>query len=207
MFCVFDTETTGLPDFKLAADHPDQPRMAQLSAGLFEFDPAGELDQRDGFTHLIKPDGWEMPDELVEKLGHGFTTAHLEEHGVPVMAALEDFMKLHDESDLLVGYGIHFDLKILRGELRRVGMPDNYGEREKFDVMAKCKPLCELPPSEKMRARNMKGFKTPSLIEATDILLQKKLEGAHDAEVDMRATAELYAHLRNAAIAADGELL
>ena len=148
-----------------------------------------------------------MPDELVEKLGHGFTTAHLEEHGVPVKAVLEDFMKLHDQADLLVGYGIHFDLKILRGELRRVGMPDNWGEREKFDVMQKCKPLCELPPSEKMRAKNMKGFKTPTLIEASEGLLGKKLEGAHDAEVDMRATAELYAYLRSAAVSGDGEPL
>jgi DNA polymerase-3 subunit epsilon len=194
-FLVFDTETTGLPNFKLPADDPTQPRMAQISAALFDFRPG--LTELVCVTMPIKPDGWAMPDELVEKLGHGLTTAYLAEHGRPVREALDAFMTMHERADLLCAYGIHFDQKILRGELRRAGLPDKYGEKETFCVMQAATRLCKIAPTDAMRAAGYRTNKTASLTEAVEILLGRKHEGAHEAEADMRATAEIYALVKD----------
>ncbi len=56
-FMVLDTETTGLFDFKLAADDPTQPRMA--TAAIILLDTIDAEPREFGF--MVKPDGWEMP--------------------------------------------------------------------------------------------------------------------------------------------------
>lgn len=189
--CIFDIETTGLFEFKLPADHPSQPRVAQLAAALFDDD--GVL--YDYFKSPIKPDGWTMPADLAEKMGHGLTQEFLEANGVPIREALERFIPLHDAADLLAAYGVDFDLKGLRGELRRAGFPDHYGEKQKFCVMRACTPHCKIPPTEAMMATGRKTFKTPNLTEAAGIMLGAKHEGAHDAGADVRMAARLFFHL------------
>jgi DNA polymerase III epsilon subunit-like protein len=183
---VFDTETTGLPDFSKPADDPCQPRMIQLAAQLYDADR-----ELVGVAHhLVRPDGWEMPAELAEKMGHGLTQNRLLADGVPVAKALEAWAPLHDRADVLVGFGVDFDLKILRGELRRAGMEDRYGAVAKCCVMRACRSLCEIPmPS----GRN--GFKLPKLTEAVAILLKRDLTDAHNAMADCAATADLFYYL------------
>lgn len=189
MILVFDTETTGLPDFKLAADHPSQPRICSIAAVLVE--PAGatveELDT------LIAPDGWMMPAEVTAI--HGLTLEDCQTRGVPIKDALTRFDAMMDRAATVVGFGIEFDLKMLRGEYRRAGMPDRYGEKPKRCLMRECTPLCKIPPTNAMMSSGRYTFKTPKLIEAVDILLGEKLEGAHQAINDVRATVRLLFHL------------
>ena len=57
---IFDVETTtGVPNFKLPADHPDQPYICEVAALLMDGPGSviGELDT------LIKPDGWLIDPE------------------------------------------------------------------------------------------------------------------------------------------------
>lgn len=182
-----DTETTGLPNFRLPADDLSQPRMIQIAAKLYDV----ERQCARSLVSLIKPDGWEMDDVLAEKLGNGLIHSRLEAEGRPVAEVLAEYSAMVDEADLFVAYGCAFDLKILRGELRRAGLPDRYGDLPNFCVMRAATPLCKMAPTEAMLASGRKWSKTPKLIEAFEILLGRKLEGAHDALADLDATADL----------------
>lgn len=184
---VLDTETSGLPNFRLPADDPSQPRMIQIAAKLYGPDRAAER----SLVSLIRPDGWLMDDDLAAELGNGLFHARLVEEGRPAAEVLAEFAEMHDAADLVVAYGISFDLKTLRGELRRAGIADRYGERPTFCPMRAATPICKMPPTEAMLRANRRSPKTPKLAEAYEILLGKTLEGAHDALADLDATAEL----------------
>jgi DNA polymerase-3 subunit epsilon len=173
----FDTETTGLPSFDLPADDPSQPRICSIAMtvkgnvtpGLYEY------------YWKIKPDGWTVPDE-VSKI-HGLTTELLMQEGEPIGIVLENFCGFYDSVDQLIGYNISFDLKLLRGELRRLGMEDRYGTKLVRDIMKECTPVCRIP--------GKRGYKWPKLSEAVKIILGRDHFGAHDAMADVRATVEL----------------
>lgn len=189
---VYDLETSGLPDWKAPADAPGQPRICEIAAVLLD-DAMAEID----FSHdLIKPVDWDHEIHPDAAAAHGLTKEGLEAEGAPIAEALRRFLVLFDQADRIVGYGISFDEKLRRGEARRLGLPDRYGEKPTIDLLHKCTPLCKLPPTDKMMATGRKTFKTPKLGEAVDILLGRKLDGAHDAIVDVRATADLFRYLK-----------
>jgi DNA polymerase-3 subunit epsilon len=195
VFC-FDSETSGLPDFKKPADDPSQPRIVQLAGALFEADAADPIQMSPppikAFCEKIKPDGWRMDDALAEKLGNGLTHAVLDAEGKPAAQVLQMWADLHDAADLIVGFNITFDLKMMRCELRRAAMDDRYGARPTFDVLPPCTARCKIPPTEKMMAAGRRHFKTPNLSEAVSIILGDKHVGAHDAMNDVYATYRLF---------------
>lgn len=189
MILVFDTETTGLPRFDLPADDPRQPRACALAAILADAD-GNEVEIID---HVIKPDGWEVPDEVARI--HGLTTAICMERGVPVREVLDDFMRLHDLAVEIASYGIGFDLKILRGELRRAGLPDSYGAKPACDIIRAAAELCRIAPTNKMMAAGRKSNKLPKLSEAVEIVLGQSHETAHTALGDARMALRLMAKM------------
>lgn len=197
---VLDTEYTGHvvwkePDGKtvVAADDPRQPRIAQMAWLLFDGAHDKVLCSAD---YKVLPDGWVMPDELVAKLGHGLTTERLEREGGPIADVLDEYQRFYRQCDVLVGFNFQGDLKLIRGEQRRLGRPDSYKEKVEIDVMRACTKVCAIPPTEAMRANRMRTpFKTPSLSEAAKILLGVDHSGAHDALADCDITARLFFRL------------
>ena len=187
---VFDVETTGKPEFKKPADHPDQPYICEVAALLMDGAGSviGEIDT------LIKPAGW-MIDPETEGI-HGISAEMCEANGRPIGEVLVDLTRLMDQADVVAGYSVDFDLKMFRGACRRAGMDDRYAvvKDKRYDVMRVCKPLCKLPPTPRMRQK--RGFKLPKLSEAVKILLERDHKGAHRAMIDCRATAELYWYLQ-----------
>ena len=67
MILFFDTETTGLVDFKASPASVNQPHLVQLGCILSEDN--GEEISRLSLT--VKPEGYEIPDNMV----HGITNA------------------------------------------------------------------------------------------------------------------------------------
>lgn len=171
-----DTETSGMFDWKKPADADGQPRMAALSAALIP----DEVSPPIIYTTLIKPDGWVMSEEAFAK--NRLTMERLEAEGVPIDTALDVFQGFYAQAPVLVGFNINFDTKVLRAEWRRAGQPDRFGEKLEACVMRASRPLCGLG-------------KSPTLIEACQILLGEEHPDAHDAEADMLKTAALYRHL------------
>ena len=180
---IFDVETSGKPDFKRPADHPDQPYICEVAALLMDGPGSviGELNT------LIKPDRW-LIDPATEGI-HGISVEMCEAKGRPIEEALVDLTRLMDQADVVAGFSVDFDLKMYRGACRRAGLDDRYAvvKDKRFDVMRACKPLCKIPPTPRMRQK--RGFKLPKLSEAVEILL-------HRAMIDCRATAELYWYMR-----------
>ena len=180
---IIDTESTGLFDYKKRADEEGQPRIAQLAAVLLEVnDDWTERNLIADKSCLIRPDGWEMPADLAEKLGHGLTQERLLADGVPIADALNTYLELFDQAELIAGFNVEYDLKLVRGELRRLGLPDRYAERPVFCAMRASTQICAIPK------KKGGGFKLPKLGEAVEILLGTPITGAHNADDDVRST-------------------
>lgn len=189
-----DTETSGLPDFKLPADHPSQPRMCQLAMVLGSLsDDGADFEYLERYEGIIRPDGWTMPEDVARI--HGLTTEICAERGVPVREALDRYGELLTRADELLAFGVQFDTKILRGELRRAGLPDRFGEKPELCVMRAATPVCKIPPTEAMMATGRKTWKTPKLGEAHRILIGTAMENAHDAMADVEALIAVWRHL------------
>src|SRR5690349_3574973 len=99
----FDTETTGLLDFKADLMAPHQPRIAQIAALLT--DDAGET--IDEMNAIIKPDGWTIPGE-VSAINH-LTTERCEAEGVPMPEALGRFNELKGRCTERAAFNISYD--------------------------------------------------------------------------------------------------
>jgi len=153
-YAVIDVETTGLFNFSKPADAEGQPRMASMA--IIKLDE--NLDEVETQLFHVKPDGWTMPPEATKI--NGLTTEFLEAHGEPVSNALDAYVDAVEDGYVIAAYGVDYDLKILRGELRRAGLPDMYEETRKWCLMRTCTDICQIP-----RASG-KGWKFPKLIEA-----------------------------------------
>lgn len=197
----FDTETTGLPQWKQPSDHPSQPHLCQFTAILVDGAPEREIDYAD---LLVKPDGWTIePDALAR---HGIALERLMADGLPERDAVDTFLRMRAKADLVCAFGIDFDMRIMRIAMLRHGMT----KREADDlaaattthcVMRQVTPLCKIPPTDKMMAVGRKTYKTPTLGEAIKALFGETLEDAHDARADVLATSRLYFHVNKAAAA------
>lgn len=189
---IIDTESTGLFDYKRRADEEGQPRIAQIAMLLVEAsDDWTDCETITNESCLIRPDGWEMPADLVEKLGHGITQEILLRDGVPIAEALDRYTDLFDQAGLIAGFNVEYDLKLVRGELRRLDRPDRYAERPVFCAMRAATSLCAIP------RKNGRGFKFPKLGEAVEILCGEPITGAHDAANDAQSSLSVIRALRN----------
>lgn len=192
---IIDTESTGLFDYKKRADEEGQPRIAQLAAVLVEVnDDWTERNLIADRSCLIRPDGWEMSAELAEKMGHGFTQERLLAEGVPIADALDGYIELFDQCELIAGFNVEYDLKLVRGELRRLGRPDRYAERPVFCAMRAATQVCAIPK------KKGGGFKFPKLGEAVEILCGNPISGAHNAVDDVQSTISVICELRKRGI-------
>lgn len=175
-FAVLDAESTGLHDYHLPADAPGQPRLANLA--IITLDE--KLEQEAEWNLFVKPEGWSMPAEAAEI--NGLTDEFLRAHGIPVKDVLETYAALIDAEYVIVGHNCIYDLKTLRGELRRAGMEDRYEQTRSFCTMQALTPVCQIP--------GKRGFKWPKLEEAcTHFKIEQP--AAHTALGDARNTVEL----------------
>lgn len=193
-YMVFDTETTGLPPraprgaAPIPADDPRQPRMASFAA-VFT-DSQGLPMER--VKHFVRPEGWTMAyfDDLARAEGklpasaiNGLTDERLNAEGVPVALPLTVYSEAIKAGLTPIAFNKLFDLKIMRGELRRAGMPDLFEETKAICAMAALDPyaaegLCMSRP----------GFvKLSVACEFFGIVNAD----AHDAMGDADATAEI----------------
>jgi DNA polymerase III epsilon subunit-like protein len=197
-FMVFDTETTGLPPRAergappIPADDPRQPRMASFAAVFTDARGMAMARRR----ILVRPEGWTMAyfDDIARAQGktpasaiNGLTDEILNANGAPVAHALALYSEAILAGMTPIAFNKLFDLKIMRGELRRAGMPDLFEETKAICAMAALDPyaaegLCMSRP----------GFVKLSV--ACEFFGITNAD-AHDALGDADATAELVAIL------------
>ncbi len=185
----YDTETTGLPDFKAPSESAHQPHIVQLAALLVDMDTRETIQSMDV---ICRPDGWTFPDEVAAV--HGITTEHAAEVGIPEHLAVSMFMELW-VGRARVAHNESFDARIVRIALMRFQSEDaadiwKSGPAECTARLAT--PICALPPTEKMKAAGRFHHKTPNLGEAYRHFTGKELENAHSAMADVMACRDVY---------------
>jgi len=190
LILVFDTETTGLPQYKLPSDDPSQPHLVEIAAHLFHEN--GTLIS--GFSAVVKPNGWVIPDEIIAI--HGITNEYAQEHGIDEEEAVATFLTLHDQANVRVAHNVGFDDRIMRIAIKRY-FGDEKAEQYKA-LPSECtaalsKPIIKLPPTEAMMKTNFKNsFKNPNLKEAFKHFTGEEMQESHRAEADVIACAKVY---------------
>jgi DNA polymerase III epsilon subunit-like protein len=182
---LVDTETTGLPKYGFPADAPCQPRMCSVSMALL----SDEGDELKRYTALVRPESWPLDDrefmasfEHASKVAHGLTVERLHDEGVPIAEIYGHWPGFYGEADVVCGFNVWFDHKILRGEWKRLGHPVPFREKQGICLMKAARPLCGLS-------------KSPKLSEAVRILLDREHGTAHTADGDVDVSIDLYRYL------------
>lgn len=185
----FDTETSGLPDWKSPSDASHQPRIVSVAAMLHDNNRQliGRIDS------LVKPDGWVIGEDTVKI--HGITNERATAEGRPFEGILTELLDMIAKADEIVGHNISFDMRMLRIETKRRGIETP--EYKTFCTMKKSTDLVNLQPTGKMVEAGFMWPKNPKLAEAYSVLFNEELQGAHNATADMEACARIYYHLKD----------
>jgi len=182
-YLVFDTETTNV--IKNMHAHPScgpaYPHIVQL---------AWKIQDESGWmvrNHIVKPDGFVIPDESVEF--HGITQEIAESMGSPMKEILEEFRKDVESVDYLVAHNAEFDARMVASECYRYGIPDFLLGKTMYCTMKSTTQICKLP--------GQYGYKYPQLKELYFHLFRKQPTGKlHDASVDIEVTDKCWRKLQ-----------
>lgn len=189
MILFYDTETTGLPDRFAPLNSERQPRCVQLAALLTD----NEGNEQSCINLIVHPDGWTIPAEAASV--HGITTEKAKAMGIREAVVAAAFYDLSRKADLVVAHNEKFDRQIINIMFERLGRGWKL-DSPAFDTMEEAAPIVNLPPTPRMIAAGINKPKAPKLEECIQHFFGEKLEGAHDALVDVRACARLFFHLR-----------
>lgn len=185
MYLWIDTEATGLPDYKLPAHAPGQPRLCSVAMLFVDRD----LQITAEHEWLIKPHGWFLDPNSEAARVNGLTHEELVAKGVPVKHILPIYFQAIEERRIIAGHNISHDVKLMRGELRRADMEDLY---------MKTRTICTMQAARKIvDARDKNGkSKAPRLEEAMahfDIPQPEKHRALADAKGSLEVMRRLVA--------------
>lgn len=183
MYLAFDTETTGLVNFKIPFDQQTS-RMVQL--GMILLDEKLEIVSEVGV--VIKPEGFTIPEKMTEI--HGISQSIAEKYGVPLHAALEVFNSFASVARVYIGHNLKFDKAIVASEFARdTTSLYSWLVHDEYCTMLQSTGICKLPGAH--------GYKWPKLSEAYKFFFNETLIDSHDALTDVRATVRIYKELMN----------
>jgi len=179
---VFDTETTGMCDFRLPPSHASQPRLVQL--GVHLYDSAWNLCAE--VNLIIQPFGFDIP--IAAAKVHGIDTAKAKSLGVAELTALDVFDSLLNVADIVVAHNIDYDTLVIRHAWHIWHRAPNRNLMKcQFCTMRAYTDICKIPSKFKDGE-----YKWPSLQEAYKHCFGKEFENAHDAMADVKACAAIY---------------
>lgn len=184
-YLFFDTETTGLPhDYEAPAfDTLNWPRMVQLSWILTD-NKGNVLSTHD---YIIRPDGYEIPEESASI--HGISTEKAMLEGLPLDSVLVVFVATLDSAEYIVGHNISFDIHVVDAELFRRGVDVQLSSMKSYCTMLAGTDYCKLPG-------RYGHYKWPKLQELHKILFGVEFDGAHNSAADVEATCKCFWEMR-----------
>jgi DNA polymerase III epsilon subunit-like protein len=184
MYLFFDTETTGLPRNWQApvSDLNNWPRLVQLA--FLYYDSNGN--KISGGDFIIKPEGFTIPTDASRI--HGITTERALREGQSIKTVLQNFQSLVEQASYLVAHNMSFDEKIIGAEFLRNGMQNSIQTKNKICTMERTTNFCAIDGPY--------GYKWPTLSELHYKLFWTDFEEAHNAAVDITATAKCFWELK-----------
>jgi len=188
MYLFFDTETNGLPlNWKApVTDLNNWPRLVQLA--YLVFDKNGTLKSEGNY--IIKPLGFTIPKEASDI--HKITQIRALNEGDDLMFVLNNFQKQLIQAEYLVAHNMSFDEKIIGAELLRNNMKDIVATKNRICTMQRATDFCAI--------EGYYGYKWPKLSELHVKLFGTDFDEAHDASVDIKATAKCFWELKRIGI-------
>ena len=187
MLLFLDTETTGIPEWKTPSDDPCQPHIVQLAAALVDHKT---LEIAQAINFIVRPDGWDIPPEVVEL--HGITVEWAKENGAPENFVVSLLMRLADRAEKVVGHNVNFDKRMVRIATKRYLSED---EQQKWKDLNKFCTMYESRGIIKIQLNGKKN-KLPRLEEAYNFFTGEVLDNAHDAYADMLAAMVVYREIQ-----------
>jgi DNA polymerase III subunit epsilon len=184
MYLFFDTETAGLPTRYNASPYDTEawPRMIQIAWAVYVADGDEIVEQE----HIIKPEGFVIPDDAAEI--HGISTERAMEEGKALDFVLDTFLEDLESVTHLVAHNISFDEPVVAAEYIRRGQENPFRGKKKICTMKRSTNHCKISGPY--------GYKWPTLSELHRHLFGRDFEGAHDAGYDLRAMVRCYRELK-----------
>ncbi len=183
-YLFFDTETTGLPKNWKApvTDLKNWPRLVQLA--FLSYDSNGNK-LSDG-NYIIKPEGFTIPTH-VSKI-HGISNEKALREGQSINSVLDQFHSLIGQASYLVAHNMSFDEKIVGAEFLRNGMQNIIPAKNRICTMERTTKFCAIDGPY--------GYKWPKLSELHYKLFKTGFNEAHNAAIDITATAKCFWELK-----------
>lgn len=192
---VFDTETTGLPEKNVSIyEHNKWPYILQLSYIFYDISNNISVIKDDYIN--IRSD-IEISEKSFEK--HGITRQIINNKGINIRSALNNFNRFLSISDIVIGHNISFDKRMICVECIRNRI--NYGfsqyiddkkiSKQEFCTMKNTVDFCNLYFQTKT-GKQMK--KNPTLLELHCKLFPEQHipDNLHNSIVDVAVTIRCY---------------
>lgn len=176
----FDTETTGIPDWKKPSGGDDQPHLVQIAAIVADLDTREVINTLD---IVISPENWEIGQEVIDV--HGITEEYARKVGYNEKLALDFFLTFWAGMKRFA-YNTTYDNRIIRIGTKR------YFDEGIQDTWRSGAYECQM-----QAARKFLGGKQPKLAAAYLAICGKELVNAHEAMADTRACMEIYFALQD----------
>lgn len=180
MDLFFDTETSGLYNFKLKPEDPKQPWIVQLACILSD---------RNNIYHesniIIKSNGRSIQPEAESV--HCISVNIADRVGIEEGTALQLFRDLLNQAKKVICHNFNFDSNMIQGVAKRAKFCD-FKFPPTFCTMQFSTPILKLKGS-------YHGYKWPKLQELHKHLFGEEFEDAHDALADVKATRRCYYEL------------
>lgn len=193
MLLFYDTETSGLPDFRAPSEAPHQPHIIQLAAIVLD-EYSNEVRT---MNRLIKTDGLILDKKISELTG--ITQEQLDAEGLEPEKVMAEFSAMAEGVETYIGHNESFDARMVRIMYKKLGLDElaeAWEDRQTFCTMNAAAPIVNLPPTPRMLAASFNKPKAPKLEEAYRFFHDgQNFDGAHDALNDVRATISVYYEL------------
>ena len=178
---IFDTETTGMVQFRKPPEDATQPDLIQL--GMLLVDTVDWLPRARHSTLVRLAEGVRI--EPGAKEAHGISEEDCARFGVAPIVACSLFNQACMQADIIVAHNLAFDVSIMKTALFRIGnKPHRLDGRQLVCTKEASTDVLKLPGNY--------GYKWPTLAEAYLHYTGKTIEGAHDALVDTEACLEVF---------------
>lgn len=177
----FDSETTGTPPrgAEWSTDYEDFPHIVQLAWMI-----GNKVE-----SHIIRPDGWVIPEEAVAI--HGITTERALAEGEPFEYVVDLFVAACLDAGLVCAHNIYFDTSVIKANILRSLGRSYYDVNDVECALHKSKRIDTMRPTMKwVDARMANGrLKFPKLEELYSRCFPGETFPAHDALEDVKALA------------------
>ena len=194
----YDTETTGLPLWGKPSSDINQPHLVQLAAHLVDVDNRDIIQSID---LIVRPDGWDILPEA--SAIHGISQEMAMDVGIREDLVIDMFLDLQSGRPR-IAHNQPFDARIIRIGIKRYfddAVAEKWKAGEYECTMKMATPIVKCPPTERMIAKNMGGYKKASMQESYEHFFGEKFDGAHSAIADVNACMAVYFAIK------DGEKL